>query len=93
MTVEISWDVAVADAGEGIREEMIRQVERGEIYRSARETWYKRLPDDQRTSYYGLFPPVTDPVLDSLLSLLLGTGVIRVSAVDGVAGLLKAHVN
>jgi hypothetical protein len=89
----IGWDTAIKDAHVGIREEMVRQIERGEIYRSTREVWYKRLPDDQRTNYHGLFPPLSDLVIDEILDKLLADGKIRVSTTGGVAGLLKAYVN
>jgi hypothetical protein len=89
----IGWDQAVSDAHEGIAEEMIRQVKRGEIYRSTREVWYRKLPDDRRTELYGLFPPVLDHVLDEILDRLLADGKIHVSMTGGMAGLLKAHVS
>lgn len=80
-----SWDTAVSATRSHIREELIRQVGRGEVYRSTRDVWYYRLAE--RTTLYGHFPPITDLTLDAVLDDLLVTGVIRVDHEKNVAGL------
>lgn len=92
MTI-VSWDSAISTAHEGIREEMIRQVGRGEIYRDTRQFWYKRLPPGQRTSLYGYFPPIMDDTLDAILDELLENRIITLNVERGSAGLLLAELS
>jgi hypothetical protein len=88
----VSWDQAIDDAHAGVREEMIRQVERGEIYVNDRDTWHRRLPDNQRTALYGIFPPILDETLDALLDALLANHVIRINRYRSVWGLHPAEI-
>lgn len=85
MTAMIGWDTAVADAHEGIREEMLRQVLRGEIYISTRNVWHRWV--EERTPLYGYFPPITDETLDRILDELLEAGAIAVNRARSTWGL------
>ena len=87
-----SWDKAIDMAHEGIREEMLRQVGRGEIYRSTREIWYKRLPINERTALYGYFPPIMDQVLNDILDYLLASHSIEINTFRSYCGLNPARL-